>query len=79
MPKLPNILIHVGQGDASFLIDGYKLPANAQILRDFTVGPINPEYPKAGTAVTVTFIANEVTVLGPDPKSLARGNTKETK
>lgn len=60
MRPLPNILLHAGQGDASFLIDGYKMPPGAYITPDFTIEPLGPGV----NGVTVTFIAGEVTVLG---------------
>ena len=55
--NLPKILLHEGAGDACFLIDGWKVPAY-----------IAPEFEIQGlgfgvVGVTVTFLADEVTVL----------------
>lgn len=61
--KLPKILIHPGNGDASFLIDGYKLPPGAVLLRGYEVAPVTPDSPRSLVGVTVTFLADEVTVI----------------
>lgn len=65
--KLPNILIHPGNGDASFLINGYKLPPGSQLERDFCIDPMDPDWPDGPIAVTVTFLADQVTVISNDP------------
>lgn len=53
---LPKILLHEGAGDASFLIDGHKMP---HITPEYEVKDLG----SGVVGVTVTFLADEVTVL----------------
>ena len=62
--KLPKILIHHGNGDASFLIDGYKMPPGTVIGANYSA-----EGDGEIVRVNITLFASEVTII--DPKEPA--------
>lgn len=57
--KLPKILIHPRNGDASLLIDGYKMPPGTVISADYDI-----DTSESGLLqVNLTLFASEVTVI----------------
>lgn len=56
MVKLPKILLNESGGDTAFLIDGYKMP---WIAPEYEIESLSDGVVR----VTVTFLADEVTVL----------------
>lgn len=57
--KLPKILIHPGNGDASLLIDGYKMPPGTVIS-----GVYDIDTSESGLLqVNIALYASEVTVI----------------
>lgn len=57
--ELPKILIHPGNGDASLLIDGYKMPPGAVISGDYNVTTSKSGW----LQVNLTLFASEITVI----------------
>ena len=57
--KLPKILIHPRNGDASFLIDGYKMPPGTEISGKYSIDTSESGW----LQVNITLFASEVTVI----------------
>ena len=61
--KFPKILVHPGNSDTPILVDGYKLPPGTVIAQHFTVEPLDPTWPGSRIGLTITLLADEVTVI----------------